>query len=41
MMVSAAHNHKMARKMGVPVKAAKKYNRADKGTGILRKKRGR
>lgn len=34
-----AHNPKMAKKMGIPVKVAKEFNKADTGTGIRRKKK--
>ena len=30
-MAAAAHNPKFAKKVGVPTKVAKEYNRADKG----------
>jgi hypothetical protein len=42
MMAGAAHNPAFAKKVGVPIKVAKEFNRADKRTGILRKggKRG-
>jgi hypothetical protein len=36
-MAAAAHNPAFARKVGVPVKVAKEFNRADEGTGILGK----
>jgi hypothetical protein len=39
MMAAAAHNPAFARKVGVPQKVAKEFNSADKGTGILRKKK--
>ncbi len=39
MMAAAAHNPKFAKKVGVPPGVAKEFNKADKGTGILRKKR--
>jgi hypothetical protein len=39
MMAAAAHNPAFARKVGVPQKIAKEFNSADKGTGILRKKK--
>lgn len=39
MMAAAAHNPSFARKVGVPQKVAKEFNRADKGTGILKGKR--
>lgn len=38
-MAMAAHNPKMARKMGIPPKVAKEFNRADVKTGILKGKR--
>lgn len=38
-MAAAAHNPKFAKKAGVPPAVAKEFNQADKGTGILRKKR--
>ena len=38
MMAAAAHNPKFAKKVGVPVKVAKEFNAADKGTGILGKR---
>jgi hypothetical protein len=37
MMAAAAHNPAFAKKVGVPVSVAKDFNKADKGTGILRK----
>ncbi|MDE2106424.1 MAG: hypothetical protein KGL39_54920 [Patescibacteria group bacterium] len=39
MMAAAAHNPKFAKKVGVPPAVAKEFNRADSGTGILRKKK--
>jgi hypothetical protein len=39
MMAAAAHNPAFAKKVGVPSKVAKEFNRADKGTGILKGKR--
>jgi len=39
MMAAAAHNPKFAKKVGVSTKVAEEFNEADKGTGILRKKR--
>ena len=39
MMAAAAHNPAFARKVGVPAKVAKEFNKADAGTGILRGKR--
>lgn len=38
-MAAAAHNPSFAKKVGVPRAVAKEFNKADKGTGILRKKR--
>lgn len=38
-MAAAAHNPKFAKKMGIPRGVAKEFNAADKGTGILRKKK--
>jgi hypothetical protein len=38
-MAAAAHNPAFAKKVGIPTKVAKEFNQADKGTGILRKKR--
>lgn len=38
-MAAAAHDPKFAKKVGIPRKVAKEFNRADKGTGILRKKK--
>ena len=38
-MAAAAHNPKFAKKMGIPVSVAKEFNQADKGTGILKRKR--
>lgn len=38
-MAAAAHNKKFAKKVGIPQSVAKEYNQADKGTGILKKKR--
>lgn len=39
LFAAAAHDPKFAKKVGVPVKVAKEFNRADKGTGILKGKR--
>jgi hypothetical protein len=36
MMAGAAHDPKFAKKVGVPQKVAKEFNRADKGTSNLR-----
>lgn len=39
MMAAAAHNPAFAKKVGVPPGVAKEFNKADKGTGILRRKK--
>jgi hypothetical protein len=39
LMAAVAHNPGFARKVGIPQKVGKDFNQADKGTGILRKKR--
>jgi hypothetical protein len=41
LMAAAAHNPSFAKKVGVPGKVAKEFNRADAGTGILKKKRSK
>lgn len=38
-MAAAAHNPAFAKKVGIPVKVAKEFNKADAGTGILKGKR--
>jgi len=38
-MAAAAHNPAFAAKVGIPVKVAREFNKADSKTGILRKKR--
>jgi hypothetical protein len=38
MMAGAAHDPKFAKKVGVPQRVAKEFNKADAKTGILRKK---
>jgi hypothetical protein len=38
-MAAAAHSKEFAKKVGVPVKVAKEFNKADKGSKLLRKKR--
>jgi hypothetical protein len=38
-MAAAAHSPKFAKKVGIPMKVAKEFNKADAGTGILSKKR--
>jgi hypothetical protein len=37
-MAAAAHDPKFAKKVGIPVKVAKEFNKADIGTGIRKKK---
>ena len=39
LMAGAAHNPAFAKKVGVPQSVGREFNRADKGTGILRKKK--
>ncbi len=39
LMAGAAHDPAFAKKVGVPMKVAKEFNKADAGTGILKKKR--
>lgn len=39
-MAAAAHNPKFAKKAGVPQAVAKEFNQADKGKGLLRRKKG-
>lgn len=39
LMAAAAHNPKFAKKVGVPASVAKEFNKADKGTGILKRKK--
>ena len=36
-MAAMAHNPKLAKKAGIPSSVAKEFNRADAGTGILKK----
>ena len=36
-MAAAAHNPQFAKKVGIPVKVAKEFNRADTGKKILKK----
>jgi hypothetical protein len=40
-MAAAAHNPAFAKKVGIPQSVAKDFNKADKGTGILKKKKKR
>jgi hypothetical protein len=37
-MAAAAHDKQFAKKVGIPQSVARDFNRADKGTGILKKK---
>ena len=39
LMAAAAHNPAFAKKAGVPRAVAKEFNAADKGKGLIRKKR--
>lgn len=39
LMAMAAHNPKKAKKAGVPVSVAKEFNTADKGKGMLKRKK--
>ena len=39
MMAAAAHDPKFAKKVGIPQKVAKEFNKADTGTGIRKEKR--
>lgn len=38
-MAASAHNPSFAKKMGIPKKVAQEFNQADKGKGMLRKKK--
>jgi hypothetical protein len=38
-MAAAAHNPDFAKKVGIPGKVAKDFNKADAGTGILKGKK--
>lgn len=38
-MAAAAHDPKFAKKVGIPSAVAKEFNAADKGKGILRRKK--
>lgn len=40
-MAAAAHNPSFARKLHIPQQVAREFNKADKGTGILKGKRKR
>jgi hypothetical protein len=39
LMAAASHNPAFAKKVGIPVKVAKEFNQADKGSKLLRKKK--
>lgn len=39
MMAAVAHNPAFAKKVGIPQKVGKEFNKADKGTGILKAKK--
>lgn len=39
LMAAVAHNPDFAKKVGISQKVGKDFNQADKGTGILKKKR--
>lgn len=41
LMAAAAHNPAFAKKVGVGKAVAKEFNKADKGRGIIRKKRAK
>lgn len=41
LMAGAAHNPAFAKKVGIPPGVAKEFNKADKGTGILKRKKKR
>jgi hypothetical protein len=38
-MAAAAHNPEFAKKIGIPQKVAKEFNKADAGTSKLKKKK--
>lgn len=38
-MAGVAHNPEFAKKVGIPQSVGREFNQADKGTGILRKKK--
>ena len=40
-MAAAAHNPAFAKKVGIPQKVAKEFNRADTGTGKIKPKKGK
>ena len=39
LMAAASHDPAFAKKVGIPVKVAKEFNKADKGGKLLRRKR--
>ncbi len=39
MMAACAHNEEFCKKVGVPMKVAKEFNKEDVKTGILKKKK--
>jgi len=38
-MAAAAHDPKFAKKVGIPTRVARDFNKADAGTGIIKSKR--
>jgi len=40
-MAAAAHNPAFAKKVGIPTKVAKEFNRADTGKGTIKSKKGK
>ena len=41
LMAAVAHNPAFAKKVGIPQSVGKEFNRADAGTGILKRKRSK
>lgn len=41
LMAAAAHSPAFVKRAGIPPRVAKEFNRADAGTGILRKKKAK
>ncbi len=39
LMAAVAHNEKFAKKVGIPKKVGKEFNKADAGSGLYRRKR--
>ena len=39
LMAAVAHNPQFAKKVGIPQSVGRDFNQADKGTGILKKKK--